>query len=296
MQTVGPVWDALPVPSLTPAREPEKPWTWDPSLYAGSAGHYPVGRVAYPRQVADELVRALQLDGTGVLIDVGCGPGSLTLLLAPHVAGAIGVDPDPDMLTEAARLAEQRQVWNVTWRQLRGEDLPADLPRPRLVAFAQSFHWMDRPRVAAALRGMLAPGGAVVHLGGTTHEGITTDDVLPRPQPPRQAISALIQDFLGTERRAGQGHLPAGTAGDEDEVFREAGFRGPQRLEVPGRVVERSVEQIVSSVYSLSSSAPHLFGERLDAFDSRLRQLLTGAGDDARFSEQMGPIGLSVWF
>ncbi len=83
----------------------------------------------------------------------------MTLLLAPHVAEAIGVDADADMLAEASRLAIQQQVTNVTWRHLRGEDLPADLPRPRLVTFAQSFHWMDRPRVAAAVRRMLARQG-----------------------------------------------------------------------------------------------------------------------------------------
>jgi 2-polyprenyl-3-methyl-5-hydroxy-6-metoxy-1,4-benzoquinol methylase len=139
----------------------DREWTWDSSLYAGSATFYAAGRVAYPAQLADLLVAALQLDGSGRLLDVGCGPGSLTLLLAPHFAEAIGVDADADMLAEAARLAQEGHVRNVSWRQLRAEDLPADLPSVRVVVFAQSFHWMDRPRVAAAARSMLLPGGAV---------------------------------------------------------------------------------------------------------------------------------------
>src|SRR5947209_6469738 len=73
-------------------------WEWDPSLYAGSAAYYATGRVAYPEQVAEALVAALELDGSGRLLDVGCGPGSLTLLLAPHFEQAIGVDADADML------------------------------------------------------------------------------------------------------------------------------------------------------------------------------------------------------
>jgi len=36
--------------------------------------------------------------GHGRLLDVGCGPGSLTLLLAPLFDQAVGLDPDPDML------------------------------------------------------------------------------------------------------------------------------------------------------------------------------------------------------
>ncbi len=148
----------MAVPPEQPDRQAPDGWRWDPSLYEGSARYYSIGRVAYPPRLADEMVQALSLDGSGVLLDVGCGPGSLTLLLAPHVARAVGVDPDPGMLAEAGRLAATQRVDNVSWRQLRGEDLPADLPRARVVTFAQSFHWMDRPRVAGAVRGMLPAG------------------------------------------------------------------------------------------------------------------------------------------
>jgi cyclopropane fatty-acyl-phospholipid synthase-like methyltransferase len=79
-------------------------------LYAGSARFYAVGRVGYPAEIADVLADALQLDGSGRLLDVGCGPGSLTLLLAPHFAEAIGLDADADMLAEAARLAARTGV------------------------------------------------------------------------------------------------------------------------------------------------------------------------------------------
>ena len=276
-------------------QQPGPSWTWDPSLYAGSAPYYALGRIPYPPELAEQLVQALPLDGSGVLLDVGCGPGSLTLLLAPHVAKAVGVDADPAMLAEASRLAGERQVSNVTWRPLRAEELPADLPRPRWVTFAQSFHWMDRPRVASAVRRMLLPDGAVVHVGATTHRGVDGDAPLPHPRPPHQEVQELVQRYLGPQRRAGQGVLPAGTPGGEDEVYRAAGFTGPERLEVPGRMVERTAEQVAAAVYSLSSSAPHLFGDRLDAFDAELRQLLARAGEDGRLAEQLRSITLSVW-
>lgn len=60
------------------------------------------------------------------------------MLLAPHYAEAIGVDAD--MLGEAARLAEQRWIANVSWVQMRAEELPADLQPTTVVSFAQSFH------------------------------------------------------------------------------------------------------------------------------------------------------------
>jgi len=136
-------------------------WRWDPTLYAGSAPHYARGRVAYPPALADLLADELGLDGSGRLLDVGCGPGSLTLLLAPLVAEATGIDADPDMVAEAERLAARAGVRTVRWLVMRAEQLPAGLGTFRLVTFAQSFHWMDRPRVAAAVHGMLAAGGAL---------------------------------------------------------------------------------------------------------------------------------------
>jgi hypothetical protein len=142
---------------------------------------------------------------------------------------------------------------------------------------------------------MLRPGGACVHVGATTHDGIDPDVALPFPRPPREAVGRLVERYLGPVRRAGQAVLPSGTSGGEDGVFRAAGFSGPQRIEVPGRGVARSVAEVASSIYSLSSSAPHLFGDRLADFDGELRALLVEASADGIFSEQMRSITLSVW-
>jgi SAM-dependent methyltransferase len=270
-------------------------WEWDPTLYAGSARFYAAGRVAYPAELVDVLVDALALDGSGRLLDVGCGPGSLTLLLAGHFAEAIGVDADADMLAEAARLAEEQHLRNVRWQRLRAEELPAGLPPVRVATFAQSLHWMDRRCVTAAVRAMLDPGGAAVHVHATTHQGLATDARLAHPRPPREQITRLVRSYLGPQPRAGQGVLAAGTSEPEEVVYRAAGFTGPERFEVPGRVVDRSAEEISASVYSLSSAAPHLFGDRLEQFDAELRRLLAETADNGCFSEQMRSIAVDVW-
>jgi SAM-dependent methyltransferase len=269
-------------------------WSWDESLYAGSAAFYSVGRAEYPAELIDALVAELGLDGTGLLVDIGCGPGSLTLLLAPNFAEAIGVDADGDMLAEAARLADQRGAGNVTWRHARGEDL-TDVTGVRTVTLAQSFHWMDRARVAANGYAMLAWDGALVHVHATTHQGVEGDTALPHPRPPWDVISGLVRRYLGPARRAGQGVRSEGTGGEEPRFYRAAGFTGPTRLTVPGRSIERSAEQIVAAVLSLSSSAPHLFGERLTGFTTELRGLLAEASPEGVFAEEMGSIDVDVW-
>jgi SAM-dependent methyltransferase len=272
-------------------------WEWDETLYRGSAAYYAAGRLPYPQELADALEAELGLDGSGRLLDVGCGPGSLALLLAPLFAEAVGIDADPDMIVHAEREATRRGITNTAWIRLRAEDLPRGLGTFRLATFAQSFHWMDRPRVAAAVHRMLEPGGSWVHVHATTHQGVGEAEVLPFPRPPRGRIGELVGEFLGPERRAGSRVLPGGSPPTgEDEILRAAGFRDPRRLRVGGdRVFTRSEDEVVASVFSLSSAAPHLFGGRHAEFEDRLRALLRSVSPTGRFSEQAREIELVVW-
>jgi hypothetical protein len=47
--------------------------------------------------------------------------------------------------------------------------------------------------------------------------------------------------------------------------------------------------------FSLSSSMPHLFGERRDAFETDLRLLLQAANPTEIFSEQLREIAADIW-
>lgn len=237
----------------------------------------------------------LHLDGSGRLLDVGCGPGSLTLPLAKIFEQAIGLDSDRDMIDEAGRLAAQAGILNTRWLHMRAEDLPAGLGSFRLVSFAQSFHWMDRRRVAAAVHGMLDAGGACAHVHATTHQGIEGGAALAHPRPPHLAIAELVGQYLGPVRRAGRSHLPHGTVTGEAEIYRAAGFTGPRRIEVAGRVVTRVADDLVAAVFSLSSSAPHLFGDHRAEFEAELRQILHSASPCGMFSEQTREIVIDIW-
>jgi SAM-dependent methyltransferase len=271
-------------------------WEWDETLYAGSAAYYARGRMPYPPELADALRDELALDGTGRLLDVGCGPGSLTLLLAPLFAEAVGVDPDAAMLAEAEREAAHLAVDNAAWTNLRAEQLPAGLGTFRVATFAQSFHWMERERVVEAVREMLEPGGAWVHVNATTHEGVGDGEGLSAPQPPRDAIRELVRAHLGDARRAGAGSLPAGPPSGEEDVLRAAGFPPPRRIDVAGgSVFERSEDDVVASIFSLTSAAPHLFGDRLAEFEADLRELLRATSPEGKFAERQREIELVIW-
>ncbi|MEV7098361.1 hypothetical protein AB0M80_36530 [Amycolatopsis sp. NPDC051045] len=107
------------------------------------------------------------------------------------------------------------------------------------------------------------------------------------------AITELVRGYLGPVRRAGRGSLPGGTAGGEAAIYRAAGFHGPRRFEVPGRVVTRTVDEVVAGVFSLSSSAPHLFGDRRAEFEAELRRLLEPV---ETFTVRLREIAVDLWW
>jgi SAM-dependent methyltransferase len=270
-------------------------WEWDESLFEGSAPHYQRGRLPYPPGLHDAFAGALDLAGAPRLVDVGCGPGVVALTLADLFDDVVGVDPDGDMLREAARQASARGISNVRWVKLRAEELPFDLGSFRVAVFAQSFHWMDRGRVASAMFQMLEPGGAFVHLNTVVAQP-PEPPPMPFPEAPFDDVSVLRRSYLGDAQRAGQGVLAQGTPDDEAEVLTGAGFLPARVVLVEGRqVLERSVDDEVASVFSQSSSAPHLFGLRRDEFEAELRKLLESASDQGRFSQWLGDVQLDIY-
>lgn len=271
-------------------------WSWDESLFAGTARYYEQGRLPYAPGLAEAFTRGLGLDGRGRLLDVGCGPGTVALLLASRFAAVAGLDPDPGMLAEAARSAAERGIANATWVHRRAEDLPAGLGRFRVVTFAASFHWMDRPRVAATVAAMLEPDGAAVQVDAPGYRGGEAGpDSLPFPAPPEDALDELRRRYLGPDRRAGQSIRNTSPSG-EDAVFQQAGFGPAQIVTVPdGRIAERTADDLVALVFSTSATAPHLFGDRQDGYERDLRAILTRASPAGRFSVRLPDNTLRIW-
>jgi hypothetical protein len=203
-------------------------------------------------------------------------------------------------LAEAARLATVAGIRHATWVRERAEALPAGLGVFRVITFGASFHWMDRPRVARAVRTMLTPGGAVVQVDAPGYRADallmkTGHDRLRYPPPPDEAMESLRRRYLGADRRAGQS-IRNTSPGGEDDVFQAAGFLPARVVIVPdGREVELSVDQVVAGRFSNSGTAPHLFGDRVGSFESDLRALLADASAAGRFSVRLPDNILRIW-
>lgn len=122
-------------------------------------------RPEYPPALAAHL--ASIAPGTGRAVDVGCGNGQFTTLLADHFESVLGFDPSADQIAHATPRA------NVRYGCAPAEDLPLANHSASLITAAQAAHWFDLPRFYAEVRRVAEPGAilalisyGVLQLGG----------------------------------------------------------------------------------------------------------------------------------
>lgn len=268
--------------------------SYDPRIYEGAAAHYRYGRPAYSPQLEAVLAAELHLDRSGALLDVGCGPGILTVRLAHLFGDAVGLDPDPAMLAEGRRVAHEKTITNVRWVRALAEDLPGAAPGPyRVVTFGQSFHWTDEARVAEAVYDMLEPGGTLALIVHTV-DGRPAPPSPGPPAIPHAEIGALVQKYLGSTRRAGHGAGPARTHRFEALLARTR-FGAPRTIFAPGVPdLVRDTESVLSGYFSMSSSAPRLFGDQVEDFAEEVRRLLTSRSPAGIFWDWPGDTEITL--
>nr|XP_020470568.1 putative methyltransferase DDB_G0268948 [Monopterus albus] len=91
-------------------------------------------------------------------VDVGCGSGQGTVLLAKHFASVVGTDVSPAQLEMALQHAKQP---NITYRECAAEELPFSDSSVDLVTAMSAFHWFDRPRFLREAHRVLKPHGCL---------------------------------------------------------------------------------------------------------------------------------------
>ena len=179
--------------------------------------------------------------GAGMsVVDVGCGPGDVTLLSAEMVGASgsvVGVDGAPEALELARSRAEEAGLRNVRFERadvtswLPAEDEAVDAIVGRLIL----MHLPDPAKALARLAGAVRPGGVVAF----------QDVVLAtrRAEPELPLVAAFNRWVLETLRRAGR---PADMGLRLAAVFREAGLPEPHLC--AGQPVERGAEALGYSI------------------------------------------------
>ncbi len=150
------------------------------------------------------------------LLDVGCGPGTITLDLAELVAPGevIGVDQAPVQLERARALATERGISSVRFEQADLFALPyADASFDVVFAHAVLMHVGDRLAALHEFRRVLRPGGIVAV------KDLQTGEPIIDPATP------LLRDFFALLNRAkAKNGVPISAPETYRALLREAGF------------------------------------------------------------------------
>jgi SAM-dependent methyltransferase len=253
---------------------------YDESLFAGAAPHYARYRVPYPSKLIADIVAHYGLDSKGRLLDLGCGPGTLTLPLSPHFESVLALDIDASMIDEARYASSSfeslRMSGPLDWRVMAAEEISPALGTFRLVTCGSSFHWMDRDLVLGRAREALEPGCGIALAAGIRPwwDG---------PEDWHQSITATVKRYLGDRRRAGA------------TAFKEAGELFEQTLERNGWRVELNrdypsqhewnVDSVIGHLWSTSFANRSLLGDKAEQFEAELREGLVRLRPDGVFRE-----------
>lgn len=262
---------------------------YDPTQYLGAAPYYLRGRPGYSADLPSALADELGLDGTGHLVDVGSGPGTVGVQLARLFDHVTLLEPDPDMLAEARSHAAAARLSSVDFVRATAEELAEfGLSPVRVVTFGQSFHRTNRLVVAETVYELLEPGGSLVL--------ISHDPTRPAPPAPsgtspipHEQIRELITTFLNSELRSGNRLVADYSVERFEQTLERTSFGTPRTVLAPGRPdIIRDADDVLAGCLSMSYAAPHLFGPRLDEFLGALREILERHSPTRRFWDWPG--------
>jgi SAM-dependent methyltransferase len=130
--------------------------------YSPAAEAYDRVRPRYPETLIQRSLEQTPIGPDSPLLEIGCGPGTLTTALARRNFQVTALEPNPEfyrLATQNCRLYDRVSIENSTF-----EEWPLVAGHWQAVFAATSFHWIDPaigyPKVAEALR----PGGVFILL------------------------------------------------------------------------------------------------------------------------------------
>ena len=244
--------------------------------FSSAAGYYTDYRKPYPAKLFDLVRSSFNLDGSGELLDVGCGTGQIAVPMSGNFARILGVDISTEMINNARNHALATGISNVEFSVMSAEQIGSISGPYDLVTFGSALHWMDIAQTLKLATGLLRPIGGVALLDMRSIWGGSTDW--------EQAVVQVVQKWIGTERKAGSSTFQASTNSKvsyEDaletaglDVFDSGSIETSYMVDIPF---------IIGHLYTTSYCNKKLLGSEAPRFEQELALALEEIRPDGQF-------------
>jgi SAM-dependent methyltransferase len=255
-------------------------------FFKSTAPYYARYRLPYPSELFEHLKSSFGLNASKRVLDLGCGTGQLSIPLSNSVRAVIAIDASTEMIEEARKQAHLAAITNIVWHEMPAEAISPELGVFHLALFGSSFHWMDRAFVLDRCHEILeSNGGIAIISGGRSiwHGKLAWE----------QAVVKVIQKWLGSERRAGEGTFPTDFPRHEEIVARSQ-FQNMTMSEIK-RSHTWTLEAFIGHLYSTSFANKAILGETAELFEQELRATLLAEKPDGLFPQEQNCGYIFAW-
>jgi SAM-dependent methyltransferase len=187
------------------------------------------------------IAKTVPLSRQDDVLDLGCGPGEVSLGIAPYGRATTGVDAEQPMLDELARRAKALGR-GIRLVHARAEQAPLDLGRFKLITIGHAHSFMHHPGTFARLERWLVPGGRIVLCSA------------------REASSEGWPGLLREIRRKWARNEIAVPRMTAAEFFAGTRFEADRVVSIPGRQ-SVDLDHLLRRAQAYSTSAPAVLGE-----------------------------------
>jgi ubiquinone/menaquinone biosynthesis C-methylase UbiE len=132
------------------------------------------------------------------ILDLGCGAGHVSFVVAPHAKAVTAYDLSDEMLAVVAHSAQQRGLQNIGIQKGMAETLPfEDGAFDLVLSRFSAHHWLDVPAALAEINRVLTPNGAAVFVDIVAPESPMNDTILQTAEVLRDA--SHVRDYRVSE-------------------------------------------------------------------------------------------------
>ncbi|XP_077998723.1 putative methyltransferase DDB_G0268948 [Glandiceps talaboti] len=202
------------------------------------AGDYKNLRPSYPQDVAKRIVSYAKqkLGELKLAVDVGCGSGQSTIILADDVEKVLGVDISEDQIEFAKNSTAPP---NVDFKVGSCGDIPVESETVDLITVGTAIHWFDMAEFYKEVERILRPGGCLAIY--TYYSTKLEDSDNEKSKQMNDLLKKFEEKVMNKNRREGQWAKIL----DGEDTFRE--------LQLPYKDSERDTSLAIKNDQSVAS-------------------------------------------